>query len=81
MYQIYLVIKENMDEEQSSMLISGHESLAAAAEQCLIDFTRLTDANELSNKVDNLLLKLQESGEDFPLLSQAFLQILEDYLA
>ena len=80
MYQIYLVIKENMDEEQSSMLISGHESLAEAAEQCLIDFARLNDANELSLKVDNLLLELQKSSEDFPLLSQAFLNILENYL-
>ena len=46
-----------------------------------IDFARLNDANELSLKVDKLFLELQKSGEDFPLLSQAFLSILENYLA
>ena len=59
MYQICLVIKENLQTEVSSMLVSGHESLDEAAEQVLVDFERLNDANELSNKVDQMIKNLQ----------------------
>ena len=55
MYQICLVIKEDLRTEVSSMLISGHESLSEAAEQILVDFGRLNDANEVSAALDVLL--------------------------
>lgn len=52
MYQICLVIKEDLRTEVSSMLVSGHESLDEAAEQILVDFERLQDADELSQRID-----------------------------
>ena len=55
MFQIYLVIKENMKDEIGSMLVRGFDSLSEAAEQMLVDFERLNDANEISAKVDQLL--------------------------
>lgn len=55
MYQIYLVIKEDLRTEVSSVLVSGHESLSEAAEQVLVDFERLQDANEISASLDVLL--------------------------
>lgn len=55
MYQICLVIKEDLRDEVSSMLVSGHESLSEAVEQILIDFGRLQDADEISARVDKTL--------------------------
>ncbi len=60
MYQICLVIKEDLNEEWASMLISGHETISEAAEQILIDFERLQNANEVSAEVDNWLASLND---------------------
>lgn len=65
MYQICLVIKEDLRDEVSSMLVSGHESLEDAAEKMLVDFERLQNANEISAKVDKFfedILTLEEAG-------------------
>ena len=52
-----------MKDEVSSMLVSGHDELNSAAEQCLVDFQRLTDANEISARVDKSLLGLTEAAD------------------
>ena len=57
MYQIYLVIKEDRDQEVSSMLISGHEEFDDAAD-------------EIVNCFDDIQFCLEQSreiGEIFPL--------------
>ena len=80
MYQICLVIKENLREEVSSMLVSGHESLDEAAEQILIDFERLQDANELSAKVDEMLLALHDASGEHPHVTKAFITIIKSFM-
>ena len=80
MYQICLVIKKDLQTEVSSMGVSGHESLDEAAEQILIDFERLNDANEVSAKVDKLLLELEKASSSHPVLTEAFIKIIEDFL-
>ena len=62
MYQICLVIKEDMKDEIGGMLVRGFDSLSDAAEQMLIDFERLNDADELSAKVDKLFEKYMDQN-------------------
>jgi len=64
MYQICLVIKEDMKDEIGSMLVQGFDSLSEAAEQMLVDFERLQDANELSNQIDKQLKDLLEITDE-----------------
>ena len=64
MYQIYLVIKEDMKDEIGSMLVQGFDSLSEAAEQMLVNFERLQDANELSNQIDKQLKDLLEITDE-----------------
>lgn len=81
MYTICLVIKkEDVRDEVCSMSVRGFDSLSDAAEQMIIDFHRLNDANEISAKVDKLILALQEASDEHPFLSEAFIAIIEDNL-
>ena len=80
MYQIYLVIKEDMKDEIGSMLISGHANLSSAAEQYFIDFQRLRDANEISAKVDRLLLALENPGEGNEMIAETFSKVIKQHL-
>ena len=64
MYQICLVIKEDMKDEIGSMLVQGFDSLSEAAEQMLVNFERLQDANELSNQIDKQLKDLLEITDE-----------------
>ena len=80
MYQIYLVIKENMKDEVSSMLISGHDDLNSAAEQCLVDFQRLQDANEMSARVDKCFVGLMEAAESVGMDLNDLLNYIREYI-
>ena len=80
MYQIGLVIKKDRRNEVGSILVSEHKSLSEATEQMMIDFERLQDANEISAKVDELLLALHDASGEHPLLAEAFSTIIKSYM-
>ncbi len=80
MYQICLVIKEDMKDEIGSMLISGHDELSEAAEQCLVDFQRLNDANEISARVDKTFLGLTDAADHVGMDLDGLLSYIREFI-